>query len=123
MLLNILFFTRGGVVSASPRTPKLGEHPSSAVRDYLFNVFAAALHIGGRSYIRNLRPRHAVLTETHKHGLVYIHILIFAFHTKLEWFLNVDLFRNVTSSKLVNSYRRLIEHSVYIFRVNRARRV
>jgi hypothetical protein len=37
----------------------------SAVRDYLFNIFAAALHIGGRSSIRNLRMRHAVVTGTH----------------------------------------------------------
>ena len=39
----------------------------SAVRDRLFNLFAATLHIGGRSSIRNLRMRHAVVTGTHKH--------------------------------------------------------
>jgi len=32
----------------------------SAVRDCLFNMLAATLHIGGRSSIRNLRTRHAV---------------------------------------------------------------
>ena len=31
----------------------------SAVHDCLFNLFAATLHIGGRSSIRNLRMRHA----------------------------------------------------------------
>jgi len=31
----------------APRpTPKLEDHPSSAVRDCLFNLFAATLHIG-----------------------------------------------------------------------------
>jgi len=53
----------GGVVSTSPN-PQLEDHPSSAVRDCLFNLFAAPLHIGGRSSIRNLRTRHAVVTRT-----------------------------------------------------------
>ena len=45
----------------APRpTPKLGNHPLSAVRDCLFNTFAATLHTGGCSSIRNLRARHAV---------------------------------------------------------------
>ena len=50
----------------APRpSPKLEDHPLSAVRDCLFNIFEAALHIGGRSSIRNLRTRHAVVTGTH----------------------------------------------------------
>ena len=53
-------------------TPKLEVHPLSAVRDCLFNLFAAALHIGGLSSNRNLRTRHAVVTGTHKHGNIYI---------------------------------------------------
>jgi hypothetical protein len=48
-------------------------HPLSAVRDCLFNVFAAttpppSTHThttGGRSSIRNLRTSHAVVTGTH----------------------------------------------------------
>jgi len=49
----------------APRpTPKLEDHPLSAVRDYLFNTFAATLHIGGRYSIRNLSTRHAVVTGT-----------------------------------------------------------
>jgi len=53
-------------VLSTPRpTPKLENHPLSAVRDYLFNIIAATLHIGGRSSIRNLRTRHAVVTGTH----------------------------------------------------------
>ena len=53
----------------APRpTPKLEDHPSSAVRDCLFSTFAATLHIGGRSSILNLRTRHAVVTGTHLWG-------------------------------------------------------
>ena len=60
-------FSRGGVVSASPN-PQAGGHPLSTVRDCLFNLFAATLHVGGRSSIRKLRTLHAAVTGTHKHG-------------------------------------------------------
>jgi len=46
-------------------TPKPEDHPSSAVRDRLFNIFAAALHIGGHSSNRNLMARHVLVTATH----------------------------------------------------------
>ena len=46
-------------------TPKLEDDLLSAVRDYLFNILAATLHIGGRSSIRNLMTRHTVVTGTH----------------------------------------------------------
>jgi hypothetical protein len=50
----------------APRLPpKLEDHPLSAVCDCLFNIFAATLHIGGRSSIRNPRKRHAMMTGTH----------------------------------------------------------
>ena len=39
----------------------------SAVRDCLFNIFAGTLHIGGRSSVRNVRTRHAVVTGSYKH--------------------------------------------------------
>jgi hypothetical protein len=48
-----------------PPTPKLKDHTLSAVRNCLFNIFAATLHIAGRSSIRNLRTCHAVVTGTH----------------------------------------------------------
>jgi len=48
-----------------PTNPKLKDHPLSALRSYLFNMFASTLHIEGRSSIRNLRTRHAVVTGTH----------------------------------------------------------
>jgi hypothetical protein len=46
-------------------TPSLEDYTLSALRDYLFNIFATTVHIGGRSSIRNLRTRHAVVTGTH----------------------------------------------------------
>ena len=58
------FFYREGFLAPRP-TPKLEDHPSSAVRNCLFNLFAATLPIGGRSSIRNLRTHHAVVTGTH----------------------------------------------------------
>jgi len=54
-------------------TPKLEGHPLSVVRDYLFSIFAAALHIGGRSSFRNPRTRHAVMTGTHL-SLGYLYV-------------------------------------------------
>jgi hypothetical protein len=45
-------------------TPKLEDHALSAVRDCLFNVFAATLHIGGRSSIRDLGTRPDVVSGT-----------------------------------------------------------
>jgi len=57
----------------APRpTPKLDDHPLSAVRDCLFSIFAATFHIGGRSSFRNLKTRHDMVTGTSYHGvLVY----------------------------------------------------
>ena len=52
---------------STPRpNPKLEDHPLSDVRDCLFSIFAATLHIGDRSSIRNLRTRHAVVTGNHQ---------------------------------------------------------
>jgi len=58
---------------STPRlTPKLDDHSLSAVRDCLFNIFAATLHIGGRFSIRNLRTRHAVVTGAHSSRISYV---------------------------------------------------
>jgi hypothetical protein len=52
------FVTKKREELLAPRpTPKLEDHPLSAVRDCLFNVLSATLHIGGCSSIRNLRTR------------------------------------------------------------------
>jgi hypothetical protein len=66
-------FPWGGVVSPSPK-PQAGGDPLSAVRDCLFNTFATILHIGGRSSIRNLRTRHAVVTGTHLFNGLYLQL-------------------------------------------------
>ena len=78
VFLNVFF--HGEELLAPSPTPKLEDHPLSAVRDCLFNLFTATLHIGGRSSICNLRTRHAVVTGTHKHGLCRLHNF-FLFHS------------------------------------------
>ena len=55
----------GEDLSTHRPTSKLEDRTLSAVRDCLFNLFTATLHIGGRSSIRNLRTCHAVVTGTH----------------------------------------------------------
>jgi hypothetical protein len=54
-----------GELLAPCPTPKLEDHPLLAVCDCLFNIFAATLHIGGCSYIRNLRTRNVVVIGSH----------------------------------------------------------
>ena len=49
--------------------PNLEYHPLFAVRECLFNIFAATLRIWGRSSIRNLWTSHAVVSGTHKSWL------------------------------------------------------
>ena len=70
---------QGGFVNTSPNT-YLEDHLSSAVRDCLFNLFAANLLIGGRLSIRNMRTRHAVVTGIHyrgknisDHKIIFVH--------------------------------------------------
>jgi len=49
----------------APRlTPKLEDHPVSAVGNCIHNLFAATFHIGGRSSIHKLWTHHAVVTGT-----------------------------------------------------------
>ena len=64
MFRNMIRFY-GEELLASHPTPKLEDHPLSAVRYCLLNVFAATVRIGGRSPNRNLRTRHAMMTGTH----------------------------------------------------------
>ena len=63
-VLQKITFYREGLLAPRP-TPNLEDQPSSAVRVCLFNLFAASLLIGGRSSIRNLMTRHALVTGTH----------------------------------------------------------
>ena len=62
---NMILFFYGGEFLAASSTPKLEYNPLSAVRDCLFSIFAATLHIGGRSSISNPRTHHAVVRGSH----------------------------------------------------------
>jgi hypothetical protein len=62
MFRNKIRFCDEELLAPRP-TPKLEDHPFSAVLDCLFNTFAATLHVGGRFSICNLRTRHAVVTD------------------------------------------------------------
>jgi hypothetical protein len=75
VLHNSNFFYGVSLLALRP-TPKLEDHPSSAFRDCLFNLFAATQHTGGLSFIRNLRTRHAMVTGTHLHWQSAINIFI-----------------------------------------------
>ena len=61
MFHNKICFCGEELLAPRP-TPKLEDHPLSAVRDCLFTIFAATFHTGGRSSIRNRRTHHAVVT-------------------------------------------------------------
>jgi len=63
-------------------TPKLEYHPLSAVRDCLFNIFAATFHIGGRSSILKLRTCHAGVTGTH---LTWLYCILWWIYCN-KWF-------------------------------------
>jgi len=76
-------FYREGLLAPRP-TPKLEDHPLSTVHDCLFNLFAATLHKGGRSSIRNLRTRHAVVTGTHYTVRYTCYIINLKFRISLE---------------------------------------
>jgi len=62
MVRNVIRFYGEEFLAFRP-TPKLQDHPFSAVRDSLFNIFAATLHTGSRSSIRSLRMPHGVERE------------------------------------------------------------
>jgi hypothetical protein len=64
MVRNMIHIYGEEVLAPRP-TPKLEDHPLSAVRGCLFNIFAAILHNGGRSSNRNPRACHAVVTGTY----------------------------------------------------------
>ena len=71
MVRNIIRFCGEELLAPRPTT-KLEDYPFSAVRNCLLNIFAAALHIGGRSSIRNLRTRHSLVTGPTYHGMVIL---------------------------------------------------
>jgi hypothetical protein len=63
VMRNVLSFY-GEELLASHSAPKLEDHPLFIVCDCLFSIFAPTLHIGNRSYIRNLRTHNAVMAES-----------------------------------------------------------
>ena len=70
IFLNMGF--HGEALLAPRPTPKLEDHPSSAVRDCLFYLFAATLHIGGRSSIRNYNVFIPAIIVVTKHFIIFI---------------------------------------------------
>ena len=62
VLLNVLSFYGEELLALRP-IPELEDHPLSVVCDCLFSIFAATLHIGNSSSIRNLRMHSAVMAE------------------------------------------------------------
>jgi hypothetical protein len=64
MVGKIICFDGEELLAPRP-TPKLEDHPLSAVRNCLFNISEATLYIVGRSSIYNLRTLHAVVTWAH----------------------------------------------------------
>jgi len=67
MVRNRISFYGEELLPPGPN-PKLEERPLLAICDCLFNIFAATLNIGGRSSIRKLRMRHAVVQGTSYQG-------------------------------------------------------
>jgi hypothetical protein len=68
MLINHFrngIFYYGKELLAPRSNPKLEDHPLSAIRDCLFNIFTATLYIGDRSSNRKLTTSHAVVEGTH----------------------------------------------------------
>ena len=81
----------------APRpTPKLEDHTSSAVRGYLFHLFTATLHIGGRSSIRNPRTRHDMVTRGR--------YLPSRYHTIPRCVLNAVFFASFTKGRYVYGF-------------------
>ena len=64
MFCNNIQFYSEQLLAPRPN-PRLEDHPLLSVRDCLFNIFAATLHIGGCSSVGNLRTCHVVVTGTH----------------------------------------------------------
>ena len=67
---NMITFYGEKLLAPHPNS-KLEDHPLSAVCDFIFNIFAATLHIEDRCSIRNLRTRHALVTGNHLTRFLY----------------------------------------------------
>ena len=88
--------------------PKLEDHPLSAVRDCLLNIFAATLHMEGCSSIRNLRMCHALVTGTHLSGkLLAIQHSIFSSITAVSWSITILYSNSELNYEIINTSARL----------------
>ena len=94
----------GELVAPRP-TPNLNDHPKMAVCDCLFDIFAATLHIGGCSSIRNLRTRYAVVTGTH--------LLWMPHHIKPK-IITYCQFQTVLNKTLTHKFEKWCKFSSYI---------
>jgi len=75
MIRNRIRFDSEELLAFLP-TPKLEDRPLSTVRDCLFNTFEATLHNGGRSSIRNLKTRPAVVTGPTYHEMLFLQLIL-----------------------------------------------
>ena len=74
-----------GEVLLAPRpTPKMENHLLLPVRDCLFNIFAATLHIAGPSSIRNLRKCHGDRDPLITDQITFIFLKFSLFGSSLE---------------------------------------
>jgi hypothetical protein len=64
MFCNMICSNSEKLLATRP-TPKIEDHPLSAVCDCLFNIFTATHHIGGHFSICNLRTHHIMVAGTH----------------------------------------------------------
>ena len=72
----------------APRpTPKLEDHNLSAVRDCLFNIFAATFHTGGISSSHNLVKRHDMVTGAHlsRYRTLGLQTILFFLYAEIRW--------------------------------------
>ena len=114
----------GEELLATLTIPMLEYHPSSAVRDCLFNIFAASLHIRGRPSTRNLKTCHIEMTGTPlptTKPLFYLTNIIYHFHRyplpvwPIGWVGNV----NKKSEQTVSGKRYLSDNIMIICHVHK----
>jgi len=70
---NMICFYSEELFATHP-TPKLEYRPLPTVRDCLFNISAATIHIGGHSSICKLRMCNAVVTGSHLYWLYCLYV-------------------------------------------------
>jgi len=95
--------------------PQAGGQRLVTVRDFLFNIFAGTLHIGGRFSIRNRRTRRAVVIGYH---LTKLDILLLwtelKLHTLCDWQIYRVRPRIFTSSPHVITNILITRHTQYV---------